>query len=83
MPAQSATARLVLWAALIAGLGCRLYVALTDHGIYWPDEIHQSLEPAHRLVFGYGFIAWEFAAGARNWAFPGFVAALMKTSAVL
>ena len=41
---------------------------LTDDGIYWPDEIHQSLEPAHRLVFGYGLIAWEFSDGARNWA---------------
>ena len=34
-------------------------------------------------MFGYGFIAWEFAEGARNWTFPGFVAALMKTSAAL
>ena len=82
MRPHSTIARLILWPALIAGLGCRIYVALTDHGIYWPDEIHQSLEPAHRLVFGYGLVAWEFAAGARNWAFPGFVAALMKTSAV-
>ena len=83
MRPHSITARLIFWPALIAGLGCRVYVALTDHGIYWPDEIHQSLEPAHRLVFGYGLVAWEFAAGARNWAFPGFVAALMKTSAML
>lgn len=83
MRPQSTTARLVLWTALIAGLGCRIYVSLTDDGIYWPDEIHQSLEPAHRLIFGYGLIAWEFAAGARNWAFPGFVAAVMKVSAAL
>jgi hypothetical protein len=83
MRPESITARLVLWSALIAGLGCRIYVALTDDGIHWPDEIHQSLEPAHRLVFGYGLVAWEFTAGARNWAFPGLVAALMKTSALL
>jgi GPI mannosyltransferase 3 len=83
MRPQSTTARLILWSALIVGLGCRVYVMLTDDGIYWPDEIHQSLEPAHRLVFGYGLVAWEFAAGARNWAFPGFVAGLMRTSAML
>jgi hypothetical protein len=80
---RSRAARLILWSALIAGLGCRAYVALGDDGIYWPDEIHQSLEPAHRLVFGYGLVAWEFSEGARNWAFPGFIAGLMRATAAL
>jgi hypothetical protein len=80
---QSRTARLILSSALLAGLGCRLYVAFTDQGIHWPDEIHQSLEPAHRLVFGYGLVAWEFSEGARNWAFPGFIAAVMGAVAGL
>src|SRR5262245_1332753 len=79
----STTARLILWSALIVGLASRVFVMFTDAGIYWPDEIHQSLEPAHRLVFGYGLVAWEFADGARNWAFPGLVAGLMRTSAAL
>jgi len=83
MWARSRTARLILWSALIAGLGFRVYVMLTDDGIYWPDEIHQSLEPAHRLVFGYGLIAWEFSEGARNWAFPGLIAGLMGATARL
>jgi hypothetical protein len=56
---------------------------LTDDGIYWPDEIHQSLEPAHRLVFGYGLVAWEFSEGARNWAFPGVIAGLMRACVAL
>lgn len=63
---------------LVAGLGLgavlRLHAAFTDHGLYWPDEIYQSLEPAHRLIWGYGLVAWEFIDGARNWALPGFVA---------
>jgi phosphatidylinositol glycan class B len=80
---RSKVARLILWSALIAGLGCRVYVMFTDEGIYWPDEIHQSLEPAHRLVFGYGLIAWEFVDGARNWAFPGAIAGLMRAIAAL
>jgi hypothetical protein len=80
---HSGTARLILWSALFAGLGCRLYVVFTDHGIHWPDEIHQSLEPAHRLVFGYGLVAWEFTEGARNWAFPGFIAVMMGAIAGL
>jgi hypothetical protein len=30
-----------------------------------PDEYWQSLEVAHRLVFGYGHLTWEWAAGLR------------------
>ena len=54
----------------------RLWVAWTDQGIIWPDEIYQSLEPAHHLAFGYGFTAWEFVDGARSWVFPGLLAAV-------
>jgi hypothetical protein len=31
------------------------------------------LEQAHRLVFGYGYIPWEFKDGVRNWLFPWFL----------
>ena len=68
----------LLSAGLVVGLVLRIWLALSDDGIYWPDEIHQSVEPAHRLVFGYGMVSWEFAEGARNWAFPGMVAGLLK-----
>lgn len=60
------------------GLLLRGYLALTDAGIYWPDEIYQSLEPAHRLVFGYGLLPWEFVEGARSWALPGLVAGVWE-----
>ncbi len=62
---------------LLAGIALRIALGFRDHGIYWPDEIYQSLEPAHRLVYGYGLLAWEFIEGARNWALPGFIAGLM------
>jgi hypothetical protein len=77
-----------LWAVLLlglslsAGLVLRFWLATHDDGIFWPDEIYQSLEPAHRLVFGYGILPWEFQIGARNWAFPGFVALLLKACAL-
>lgn len=71
----------VLVVGLVAGALLRLWAAFTDDGIYWPDEVYQSLEPAHRLVFGYGLVAWEFAEGARNWALPGVIAFLFKLSA--
>ncbi|MCI0573276.1 MAG: hypothetical protein L0Y66_21220 [Myxococcaceae bacterium] len=67
-----------LLAVLAAGLVLRLWLAFTDDGLYWPDEIYQSLEPAHRLVWGYGLVPWEFARGARSWAFPGLIAGLLK-----
>lgn len=58
-------------ACATVGLAVRAYVAFHDDGIFWPDEIYQSLEPAHRLAFGYGLVPWEFIEGARNWALPG------------
>lgn len=60
------------------GAVLRLWLSLNDDGIYWPDEIYQSVEPAHRLVFGYGLVAWEFREGARNWMFPGLTAGLLQ-----
>jgi len=80
-PPPSSSERLIarglLVIALAVGAALRVWQALTDDGLYWPDEIYQSLEPAHRLVFGYGLVAWEFIAGARNWALPALVAGLM------
>ncbi|HME92180.1 MAG TPA: hypothetical protein VKE49_12205 [Myxococcaceae bacterium] len=73
---------LILVASLLAGAALRAWLSLHDDGIYWPDEIYQSLEPAHRLVYGYGLIAWEFVEGARSWALPGVVAAILKASAL-
>jgi phosphatidylinositol glycan class B len=67
-------ARFLLSAGFLVGLWLRLQLAWTDQGIFWPDEIYQTLEPAHRLVFGYGMVAWEFVQGARSWTLPGFIA---------
>ncbi|GAC1348579.1 MAG: hypothetical protein NVS2B9_07830 [Myxococcales bacterium] len=64
----------LLAAVLAAGALPRVYLALADDGLYWPDEIYQTLEPAHRLVFGYGLIAQEFVHGLRSWALPGLIA---------
>jgi len=73
-------AHAVLVLALLAGALPRLWLAFYDDGIYWPDEVYQSLEPAHWLVYGYGLLPWEFVDGMRNWAFPGFVAGLLSVS---
>lgn len=54
-----------------------------DYGIVWPDEIYQSLEPAHRFAFGYGIVAWEFQEGARSWLFPGLLGLVMKAASAI
>ncbi|AKJ07608.1 Alg9-like mannosyltransferase family protein [Archangium gephyra] len=82
-PAERLLARAVLVLMLGVGATLRVWLALTDDGVSWPDEIYQSLEPAHRLVFGYGMQAWEFLEGARNWTLPGLVAFLFKLSALV
>jgi GPI mannosyltransferase 3 len=73
----------LVFGAIAAGLGARLAFAASDDGIFWPDEIYQSLEPAHRAVFGYGWQAWEFLEGARHWTLPGLVALIFKVCGAL
>ncbi len=60
----------------------RLVPLLIAPSTVWPDEIFQTAEPAHRLVFGNGLIPWEFQLGVRSWLLPGIVAALMKISRI-
>jgi phosphatidylinositol glycan class B len=57
--------------ALAVGTIVRLAYAVDAAGIFHPDEIFQSLEPAHGVVFGVGFRTWEFVAGARPWTTAG------------
>ena len=71
--------RIALSLALLVGLIARAWGAFDD-GIYWPDEIYQSLEVAHAQVYGYGLIPWEFVDGARNWSLPAVVTALLEVS---
>ena len=40
-----------------------------------PDEYWQALEPAHRWVFGYGHLTWEWHRHIRGYAFPAVYAA--------
>jgi GPI mannosyltransferase 3 len=61
----------------------RGWLSWYDHSVFWPDEIHQSLEQAHRAVFGYGLVPWEFRDGARSWFFPGAIAAIWQAASLL
>lgn len=77
MPQRQAS----LWLAAALLLAWALRVALSFRsGIVHPDEIFQMEEPAHRLAFGYGIIAWEWRAGIRSWVFPYLFSLLMRAS---
>jgi hypothetical protein len=58
---------------LIVAIGVALRVAYgaTACGLFYPDDIHQTLEPAHGVVYGTGLRYWEFERGARPWTAPG------------
>lgn len=78
--AMSTTEHTMLAALLIAAAAVRVWLGWDEVGIYWPDEIYQSVEPAQRLAFGYGLRAWEFIDGARNWTFPALIAVVLKVA---
>ena len=77
------TAVVALVAALVVGAAARLWLAAVDDGIFWPDEIFQSLEPAHRRAFGYGLIPWEYVRGARSWLLPMLLAPVLRLGAAV
>ncbi len=66
--------KVVLLLLLLLIVTIRLAVNYLSPDIVHPDAIMQSLEQAHRLVFGVGFLPWEFIDGVRSWFFPGFLA---------
>jgi len=75
------------WRTVLVLLGLalllRVSVGLTSHSIVHPDEVFQYLEQAHRVIFGYGVVPWEYRVGARSWLLPGSVAIIMRASSYL
>ena len=61
----------------------RLQPILFVPSMNWGDEVFQTVEPAHRLIFGYGLMTWEFQLGMRSWLLPGAIAGLMQLGRVL
>ncbi|XP_065157206.1 GPI mannosyltransferase 3-like [Atheta coriaria] len=43
-----------------------------------PDEYWQSLEVAHKFVYGYGYLSWEWTKGIRSYLHPGIIAIVYK-----
>ncbi len=61
-------------ALLLAALAIRAAVAVTQRNIIWPDEVYQTVEPAHHLVFGPWLRSWEWVVGMRSWLPPALLA---------
>lgn len=61
-------------------LTARLLPVFVQPSLDYPDEIFQSIEQAHRLVYGTGLVPWEFAYGTRSWFLPGVIAGLMEAA---
>lgn len=47
-----------------------------------PDEYWQSLEVAHYLAFGYGYLTWEWTAKIRSYVYPFLISFLYRLLAI-
>ena len=60
-----------LIALLVAAAIVRVVATVqTSNSFLYPDELFQYLEQAHRHVFGYGVVPWEYRLGLRSWLYP-------------
>lgn len=83
MESDSRQAKSALIAIGLVAFALRIVVALTLPNILHADEVFQYLEQAHRLLYGYGIIPWEFREGARSWFFPGLLAGAMRLGSLV
>ena len=56
-------------AILLLAFALRLGLAVLVPSIARPDEVFQNLEPAHRLLTGWGVVTWEWQDGIRSLSF--------------
>ena len=50
---------------VLLAVGLRLIPIVFVPSMVWADEIFQTSEQAHRLVYGSGLVPWEFQLGMR------------------
>lgn len=83
-PAGASPARLMpaigLGCLIALAVGLRLIPTVFEPSLNWGDEVFQTIEPAHRLVYGYGLMTWEFQLGLRSWLLPGAIAGVIELS---
>ncbi|MFC2162752.1 glycosyltransferase family 39 protein [Candidatus Altiarchaeota archaeon] len=67
-----------LIALIFAAFISRAYSLYATRGYIHPDNLYQILEPAHRFVYGYGVVTWEFVYGMRSWMQPLLTAMIFR-----
>ncbi len=67
---------IIIATVVFMGLALR-FLAAIQPSLHFPDEIGQYLEQAHRLVFGYGTVTWEYRYGMRSQFAPMLLAVPM------
>lgn len=60
----------------------RVLNAFVIKTFFVPDEFWQGPEIAHRVLFGYGYLTWEWKEGLRGWTAPLILAASYKLLAL-
>lgn len=55
---------------LLALFAYRLCNSFFVKTFFQPDEFYQALEPAHNLIYGYGYITWEWHEALRSLVHP-------------
>jgi hypothetical protein len=74
--------RIAVAALVLLAIALRFWAASVPSMAH-PDEVFQYLEQAHRLVFGYGIVPWEYRYGMRSWLVPLALSPLMSLGAAL
>lgn len=70
-PVETArTPALRSWQLFLLVFSFRVVNALTTKTFFQADEFFQCLEPAHKLVFGYGYLTWEWHEHLRSSIHP-------------
>ena len=77
-PSSRTTTWRYLWPVLLAGFVLRLVLGTVYPFMTHPDEVFQYTEQAHRLVYGYGVVPWEYVYGVRSWIIPFGLAGLLE-----
>ena len=63
------SARTWFWGLAALAIALRV-LAFDPYSAHHQDETIQYLEQAHRIVFGYGFVPWEYRYFIRSWLIP-------------
>ena len=61
----------------------RVFMMLVQQSYFVADEYWQSVEVAHRVVFGYGHLTWEWKEGIRSFLFPSMFVYLFELMKLL